>query len=114
MGNVNKSVLGQFTGTMNYYEVLGSKVTDGVKYLMDNGYSWFVTDFLVMAKMKRALRKEAFLSIELELMEGSKGKMIVTDGNNTSMYKQRYEYTDAETEIKMFFCDNVLMLRSEY
>ncbi|GAG90306.1 unnamed protein product, partial [marine sediment metagenome] len=40
--------LGQFTGTTQYYRVFGVNVTDGVKYVMDNGYAWLVTDAIAV------------------------------------------------------------------
>ena len=105
--------LSQFHGTTQYFNVMNVNVTDGVKYLMDNGYSWLVTDFIVVAKMKRVLKNEEFLSVKLKL-DGSKGQMIVTDGNGKKLYVQNYEYTDAKEEVKMFFTNNVLMFTSEY
>lgn len=106
--------LGHFTGTEKYTKgFMGVKLTDGVVYVMQNGYSWFVTDFSVIAKTK--LKNEEFLSIELTLHTTKKtGIMMVTDGNGKKLYSQRYEYTDAKKEFKMFYTDGVLMLASEY
>ena len=105
--------LSQFNGTEQYYNVLGANVTDGVAYIMENGYSWLVTDFIVVAKMNKNLKNKAFLSIALKL-DGDKAKMLVTDGNKKTLYTQDYEYTTAKTELKLFFTDNVLMLTGEY
>ena len=103
-----------YHGTEHYYKVLGSKVTDGVYYIMNNGYSWFVTDFLSLVFCKhKNLRNQTFLSIKLKL-EDSKGVMVVTDGDNHVLYEQKYSYTDAKREIDLFFTDNVLMLAGEY
>ena len=44
--------LNQFHGTERYTNVLGANVTDGVVYIMKCGYSWFVTDMLVIVKSK--------------------------------------------------------------
>jgi hypothetical protein len=104
--------LSQFYGTENYYKCLNALLTDGVKYVMDNGYSWFITDFIVVAKMK--LRNQEFLSITLKLLENDKAKMIITDGNGKILYTQEYKFTTAKRELNFYFADNVMMLTSEY
>ena len=105
--------LGQFYGSEKYHNVLGANVTDGVHYIMQNGYSWFVTDFLISARMKPKLKKQEFLSALLVLKD-KKAEMVVTDGNNNVLYTQKYEYTDAKKELQLFFVGNVLMLENEY
>lgn len=105
--------LNQFSGKENYYKVLGANVTDGIGYIMENGYSWLVTDFIVVAKMLPELKKEEFLCIEFKLKD-SQGIMIVTDGNDKVLYIQEYKYTNVKRELKLFFTDNVLMLAGEY
>ena len=102
--------LNQFYGTEHYYNVMGANVTDGVKYIMDNGYSWFVTDMLVILKMKI---REPFCSVKLKV-EDSKAEAIITDGNDNKLYSQKYEYTDAKRDLELYFTDNVLMLSNEY
>jgi len=102
----------QFTGTQAYHNVLNANVTDGVNYVMKNGYSWFITDTLIVIKMK--LRNEEFLSIKLKLLDNNKAKMVITDGNEKTLYTQEYGYTDAKRELNLFFTDKVMMLNSEY
>ena len=109
----------QYYGTLNYYKGwLGVSLTDGVKYVSDNGYSWLVTDCISVIKahkkVKEYLKEQTFLVVELILKEGKKALMRITDGNNNILYEQKYDYTDAKKEFKMFFCNNVLMLNGEY
>jgi len=105
--------LGSFTGTEHYYKVMGALVTDGVKYIMDNGYSWFVTDALAVIKTK--FKNEEFLTIKLQVnKEKQNAIMLITDGNNNVLYKQDYKYTDAKVDLTLFFTDNVLLLSGEY
>lgn len=110
--------LEQFTGTERYHKgFMGVLLTDGVAYIMQAGYGWFVTDFSVVAKSVPALKAEPFLCVKLCLNTGEKkvkARMIVTDGNDKVLYTQPYEYTDAKRELKMFYTDNVLMLDNEY
>lgn len=103
--------LEQFYGTEQYHNVMGVNVTDGIMYIMENGYSWFVTDMLVILKMK--LKDAEFCSVKLKLSDGG-AKAIIDDGNDNVLYTQDYELTDAERELTLFFTDGVLMLSGEY
>lgn len=107
--------LGQFIGSQQYYNVLGANVTDGVKYIMENGYSWFVTDALAVIKFTPNLRKEPFLTVELKRAEeGNEADLIITDGNEKTLYTQHYDFTDAKRDL-MLYCENgVLLLNSEH
>ena len=106
--------LEQFIGTTQYYNVLNANVTDGIKYIMDNGYSWFVTDALIVIKMK--LKTEPFLTVKLLLNETKKdtATMEISDGNDNVFYTQIYSFTDAKRDLTLFYTDNVLMLSNEY
>jgi hypothetical protein len=117
--------LPQFTGTESHARVMGALLTDGVRYVMENGYSWFVTDFLAIAKFSTKLKAEPFCTVELIIdaariaeisgtTPDTKAVMLVTDGNYKTLYRQNYDATDAKAGFKMFFTDNVLMLASEY
>ncbi len=109
--------LGQFIGTEHYYKVFGVYVTDGVKYIMENGYRWLVTDAIAVIKyqkqVKKYLEKDRFLSIKLHLLEDYKAR-VTFENNDKIIYTQNYDFTDAKREITLFYVDNVLMLNSEY
>jgi hypothetical protein len=105
--------LDQFIGTEGYLGVMGANCTDGVAYVMRNGYSWFVTDFIAVAKTHEKVKTEEFVCVDLKL-DGTKAKMKVTDGNDNKLYEQDYDYTDAKRELKLFYTNNVLMLAREY
>lgn len=110
--------LNSFIGTTKYYRYHGVLLTDGVKYIMENGYSWFVTDAIIVIKMHKRIREylrhEDFLTIKLTNLKDHECDMIITNGNDKVLYKHHYELTDAERELKLFFTGNVLMLASEY
>jgi hypothetical protein len=63
---------------------MGANITDGAKYVMENGYSWFITDAIVVMKLK--LKDQPFLSVKLKNLEGNKAKMVITDGNGHELY----------------------------
>jgi len=105
-----------YTGTQHYYNVFGIKATDGVKYCMDNGYSWFVTDAVAVIRCKPEIRKEPFLTVELRLSEEAENEadMVITDGNYNELYTQHYRFTDAKRDLKLYCCDGVMLVPSEY
>jgi hypothetical protein len=113
--NLNCPEIDQFTGSEHYYREIGGLVTDGVKYVMACGYSWFVTDSLCVIAFKSQVRREPFLVVQLKLDPKKPHEATVTidDGNGNSLYRQRYGYTDAKRDLKLYFENGVLMLPSE-
>jgi len=113
MEDLELKYLDQFIGSERYYRVMNTIITDGVNYIMQNGYSWLITDALIVIKTK--LINEEFLSIKLQVnKEKNTAIMLITDGNNRVLYKQYYNYTDAKRDLTLFFENNTLMLNSEY
>jgi len=108
--------LDSYTGSANSYKIgrlILASVTDGVSYIMKNGYSWFVTDALSVIEIK--FRNEEFITVELKINKEKKtADMIITGDNNNEVYKQHYKYTDAKRDLKLFYRNNLLMLSSEY
>ncbi len=109
--------MNNFTGTLNYHKVLETKVTDGVVYLMKNGYNWFVQDVIIDIRMIKGLRNKAFLVIKLHINKGKrKGENAVIKiyDDDKLIYTQKYSITDAKVDVKLYYIDRVLMLASEY
>jgi len=112
--------LDTFIGTLHYYRYFGIFLTDGIKYIMENGYAWFVNDIIALLlsptpKLRKHLQKDPFLVIHLKVnTEKAEADMIIEDGNGNTLYKQHYKYTDAKRDLKLYYIDNVLMLSSEY
>jgi len=114
MGDLELRSLEMFTGTQSYYKFhFGTLITDGVKYVCDNGYYWFVSDAVIAIKMKKLDKKHDFLVIQLKLKDGE-ADMIIEDGDGNELYSQHYAFTDAKRELKLYFVDNVVMLPTEY
>lgn len=107
--------LGGFTGTTRYYAVLGVRVTDGVNYIMENGYAWLVTDAIAAIRATPKLRAETFLVVKLKRdPDGGKATMTIDDGNNNVQHTQRYEWTDAKKDVKLYWENGVLILPTEH
>jgi len=116
MADLELKQLNQFYGTQQYFNCLGALVTEGVKYIMDNGYAWFVTDALAVIKAHpdKRLRAEPFLVVRLKKTAENEADLTIDDGNENVLYTQHYGFTDAKREPKLYFADNVLMLSNEY
>ncbi len=109
--------LGQYYGTTAYHKIspFGKTVgTDGVAYILKNGYHWFVSDMVIVINMKPKLKKEPFLVVNLKVNPDKSAVATVEDGNNKVLYKQEYKYTDAKRDLKLFLTNDVLMLAGEY
>ena len=59
--------LDYFRCTEQYHNVMGSQVTDGIIYLMENGYSWFITDCLAVIRYEDKVKKETSLIYQILL-----------------------------------------------
>jgi uncharacterized protein DUF6876 len=109
--------LGQFCGTENYYKVIGFNVTDGIHYIMENGYSYLLTDCLAVIAFKPRLRHADFLVIRFTAdPERHEGRFeIREDSDRPILYQQSYGYTDAQVkEIILFYESGVLLLAGEH
>lgn len=105
--------IGQFIGTEQYHKgYLNTLLTDGVVYIMENGYSWFVNDAISVLKYKKI--NNVFIKLKANTQEHT-AVITIEDGNGNIYYSQNYEYTDAKVdELILFYQNNVLMLIGEY
>ncbi len=109
--------LGNFTGTESYHKISlypNVNLTDGITYVMNNGYSWFITDMLAVVRTKEEIRNEDFLSITLVINKDKTAIAKITDGNEKVLYKQEYKWTNGKKNLNLYLTNNVLMLSQEY
>ncbi len=107
--------LNNFYGSEHYYRLMGGiNATDGVHYVMENGYSWVVSDAAAILRMQPQVRGQDFVVIRLRLLPEGRAKVVYEDGNDNVLFEQSYDWTDAKRELELFFADNVIMLASEY
>lgn len=114
---LKKSDLDQFTGTEHYYNYLGIKLTDGVKYLAEIGGAFWFLDIICSYQANKNIKAKHFqvwmLKVDLEKKTG-----IVTMKEDTGMpdlVTQNLEYTDFPLdEITLWLIDGILILPSEY
>ncbi len=105
--------IGQYYGSETLYQSRWGRYTEGVKYVMDNGYAWFVNDALIAINSKPSLHGQPFLVIWLKLKEGPTAYMVIDDGNGHILYTQDYVMTDAKVPVKLYYENRVMMLPGE-
>jgi hypothetical protein len=108
--------IGQYYGTQEYHSLRPLsevKATDGVAYIMKNGYSFFVTDAIAVYETDKEVRKEEFLCIKLIVNNGT-ADLIITDGNEKGLYKQHYGYTNTVRNLTLYLTNGVILLSGEY
>lgn len=115
--------LHQFTGTSQYYLYLaGLKLTDGVKFMADEGGAYWLLDIIASYQVDYKIRREYFQVWELKLSPDNattgKHEAVVTmktDAGRPLMVEQQIEYTDFPLDsITLFLIDGVILLTSEY
>ena len=113
---VNEESLSQFTGTEHYYNFwCNVRITDGVKFLAENGLSWLITDICSYWADKR-IRKIPFQVWTLKVESNNKAELTMKEDSDTPVIiRQKYDFTDCPLEeIKLYLVDGVLLLLSEY
>ena len=108
--------LGQFSGgSENLYRdiMFHTDETEGVKYVADNGYGWFISDAKAVLKGVPRVRNEEFVVVRLTVNPDKTATVTYDDGNNNVLYHQNYKWTSAKRDIKLYFENNVLMLPDE-
>ena len=116
--------LGNYSnGTDQIYKdrLTGIKYSDGVKYIMANGYAWFISDALAVIKVKPKVRVESFLTVKLNILpEDSphRASLTIDDGGKNGnspkiLHRQYYDWSDAKVSIKLFYENGILMLPDE-
>lgn len=113
---LEKADLGQFTGTECYYKYFGIKFTDGIKYLVETGNSFWLLGIIAsyqIGEIKKIPFQVWTLKVDLEKKIG-----VVTmkeDTGRPNLVTQNLGYTDFPLdEITLWLIDGILILPSEY
>jgi hypothetical protein len=127
-----KKSLKQFTGTDNYYRhSLGIHYTDGIRYLAQQTECFWLIDVIASHQTKRLLADEMLRDFQVWLLVVGDShkfikpkdgyKAVITCWKDTPdvgikpSVRQDIEFTDFPlSELKLYLCNGVLMLPSEY
>jgi len=80
-----------------------NKISEGVKYIMENGYTWLVKDALAVIEQK--LKKPAVL-VKLKLNKDGSAVVTYKDLKGKVLYRQKYRWTDAKREVELIYKAN--------
>lgn len=112
------SDLGHFTGTENWYShglVRNIAYTDGVQYLAEHGKCYWLIDEVALNQGNPKVAAEEFQVWDLAVKDDHSAVLTCDDGNGTKVFTKRIDYTDFPLkEIRLYFCDRVILLPSEY
>jgi hypothetical protein len=111
--------LRQFSGSETWYRhSLNRKVlyTEGAQYLAEQGGAYWLLDSIAIAQAHvKAVAAEEFQVWTLKVNPDSSALLTCDDGNGHVVYDQSVPFTDFPLpEVKLYFCNNVIMLPGEY
>ena len=112
--------LRQFTGSENWYRhglVRSVLFTDGAKYVADAGGAYWLLDEIALAqRYEKAVAAEEFQLWKLAVnLDQHTGVLTCDDGNGNIVCTKRIPFTDFPLEeISLYFCNNTILLPSEY
>lgn len=112
---ITAQALGHFTGSEEFYRYSVLTMTEGVKFLCDNGAAWIV-DIVLSYQYDPKIQAEEFQvwKLKVNLQEGT-GVVTMDDGNDNVLVTQEIPYTDFPLkELKLYYTDHILMIASEY
>jgi hypothetical protein len=121
---IKSEELAHYTGSEHFYRYSEHLVvTDGVRYLIDNGCAWLI-DIIASVRGLLAFETEDFEAWTLTVdLEAHTAKVIATDGDKgdgpVTLYGQDIEYTDCPVkELKLYVSRQgnrkTVMLNTEY
>lgn len=111
--------LRQFSGSETWYRhSLNRNVlyTEGVQYLAEQGGAYWLLDAIAIPQTQvRAVAAEEFQVWTLKVNPDSSALLTCDDGNGHVVYDQLIPFTDFPLpEVKLYFCNDVIMLPGEY
>lgn len=118
-----QGLLAHYTGTTNWYRHPLSPArctyTDGVKAFAENaggGAYWLLDAILIEPALIHAMNVHRIIEVRLEVTEGGKAKLAARrDDGVPDLFERSIEWTDCPPGLwRFYFCDNVLLLPSEY
>ena len=111
-----RSALSQAIGTSQYWKVFPDfLITDGVKLMAEMcEANWLLNEIFFMLHDEK-LKSEEFVVFKL-ILNGTSAKLKAEDGNYHELSSMDIPFTDFPLEegIIMYWCDNVLLLTTEY
>ena len=111
-----RNALAQAIGTSQYWKVFPDfLITDDVKIMVELcEANWLITEIFLLSRNEK-VRKEDFVVWKLALNSTS-AVLSADDGNYHEFIRKEIPFTDFPMSegISLYWCDNVLLLPTEY
>ena len=109
----------QFTGTESWYRHSIFKhhlYTDGVQHVAEQGGAYWLLDKIFASQYENInMPEQEFQVWILSVNEDNSAILTCHDGDYNWQHKEEITYTDFPLKkIELYFCNNVLLLPSEY
>ena len=90
--------------------------TDGAKYLADQARAyWLIDDIALAQRYVKRVAAEEFQHWKLTVKADHSATLACDDGNGNVVYAKRIPFTDFPLEeTSLYFCNNTVLLPSEY
>ena len=116
--NFRPDELDIFTGSELWYKhsmIKSITYTEGVRYLAARvGAYWLIDEVVFAQKANKQLPKQHMQIWHLTVND-SEGELTCIGDDETIIFKKKIPYTDFPMEsFKLYFCNNVILLPSEY
>ena len=116
---LHPSDLKQFTGSQDFFRHSINRAviyTEGAHYLAEHGSAYWLLDAIAIAQAHiPAVRRESFQSWRLAVNDDLSALLTCDDGNGNTVYTQPIPFTDFPLrEVRLYCCDNTILLPSEY
>lgn len=110
-----KNELKEFTGTENYYLYYNIILTDGAMWLAQEAECFWLFDMIGSLQFTNC-KDEPFIVCRLRVnIDKKTGVFTADDGDDNILYNQSIPFTDFPLEeMKLYLCNGVCMLPSEY
>ena len=116
---LTKAELKHFTGSETWWRhalVRNILFTDGAKHVADTGGAYWLLDEIALAqRYKKKVAAVEFQVWTLKVKDDCTAKLTCEDGNGNAVYAKRIPFTDFPLDaISLYFCNNTILLPSEY
>ena len=116
---LTKAELKHFTGSETWWRhpiVRDILFTDGAKHVADAaGAYWLLDEIALAQRYEKKVAAQEFQLWTLKVKDDRTAKLTCENGNGSAVYAKPIEFTDFPLdEISLYFCNNTILLPSEY
>ena len=114
----NTADLTQFTGSEHWYRhglVRQVLYTDGARYVAETAGAYWLLDEIALAQRSEWSVKAEPFQVWTLTVQDSAGTLTCEGGDGRRVFKKAIPFTDFPAEgVTLWFCENTILLASEY